>query len=236
MLDGLDEIKRPLAERRALALAITAATAATGFGVLNAATVHRHTAHADRLVGKGAKARRGHPVRRAARALAPIGKWYTYMPLAAALSAYLLAAADAPVSRRARGRGPRLRPRRLTGAAAILVAGLLATGLNPLFDRWLPQPPVPPGRRAKRKAVFPSGHAFGPGAIALTAAYVLSREGVLRPAIAFPFALTIPAITAGARLVEEKHWASDVAGGYLGAATLAAACLAAYEATRDGPA
>ncbi|HEX2781293.1 MAG TPA: phosphatase PAP2 family protein [Gemmatimonadaceae bacterium] len=236
MRDSFDEIKRPLAARRPLALAITAATAATGFGALNAAIVHRRTAHADRTLGKGAKARRGHPARRAAKALAPIGKWYTYMPFAAALSLYLLAATDGSTTRRVRGRGPRLRPRRLTGAAAILVAGLLATGLNPLLDRWLPQPPPPPGRRTKRKSVFPSGHAFGPGAIALTAAYVLSREGVLRPGIAYPFALTIPAITAGARLVEEKHWVSDVAGGYLGAATLAAACLAAYESTRPGPA
>jgi membrane-associated phospholipid phosphatase len=233
MLERIDEIKRPLARRRTVALALTAASAATGFAALNAAVVHRQTAHADRLVGKRAKARRGHPARRAAKLMAPIGKWYTYLPLAAALSAYLLSVAEAPAREQARGRGPRARSRRLTGAAAIMLAGGLATGLNPLFDRWLPQPPPPPGRRVKRKAVFPSGHAFGPGAIAMAAAYVLTREGLARPAVAYPLALTVPVITAGGRLLEEKHWLSDIAGGYLGAATLAAACLAGYEATRD---
>jgi membrane-associated phospholipid phosphatase len=228
----LPKIKRPLAQRPATSLAVTAAVTAAGFAALNAASVRRDTAHADRRFVRSAKVKRGHPARRVAKAMAPIGKWYTYLPLAALLSVGLLAAAEAPARERARRRGPRLRSRRLTGAAAIMLAGLLATGLNPLFDRWLPQPPPPPGRRRKRKAVFPSGHAFGPGAVALTAAWVMSRERVARPAVAFPLALTAPVITAGPRLIEEKHWLSDVFGGYLGAATLAATCLAAYEATR----
>jgi membrane-associated phospholipid phosphatase len=233
MLDGLDEIKGPLARHPALSLAAGATAAAAGFAVLNAATVRRDTAKADRALGRKAKARRGHPARRAAKLLAPVGKWYTYLPLAALLSAYLLAAGEAPLRDRARRRGPRARPRRLIGAAAIVAAGLAATALNPIFDRWLPQPPVPPGRRRKPKSVFPSGHAFGPGAIALTGAWVLSREGLARPAVAFPLALATPAITAGGRLLEEKHWASDVLGGYLGAVALAAGCLSAYEATRS---
>ena len=232
MLDGLTEIKGPLARHPALSLAAGAVTAAAGFAALNAATVHRGTAGADRAVGKRTKAQRGHPARRAAKALAPIGKWYTYLPLATLLSLYLLAAPDAPLRDRARRRGPRARSRRLVGAGAIMLSGLIATGLNPVFDRVLPQPPRPPGRRHKRKSVFPSGHAFGPGAISLAAAWVLSREGLARPAVAFPLALAAPAITAGGRLLEEKHWASDVAGGYLGAIALAAGCLSAYEATR----
>ncbi|NUO64986.1 MAG: phosphatase PAP2 family protein [Gemmatimonadaceae bacterium] len=98
--------------------------------------------------------------------------------------------------------------------------------------RWLPQPPGPPGRRRKKKAVFPSGHAFGPGAVALTAAWVMGEEGIAPPAVTVPLALAAPLLTAGPRLIEEKHWVSDVLGGYLGAAALAATCLAAYEAAR----
>ena len=40
----------------------------------------------------------------------------------------------------------------------------------------------------------------------------------------------LPAVTAGARMMQEKHWASDVLGGYLGGFAVAAACVAAYEA------
>jgi hypothetical protein len=80
--------------------------------------------------------------------------------------------------------------------------------------------------------VFPSGHTFGPGTVALTAAYVLAREGLAPAAAALPTALALPLITAGGKLIEQKHWASDVAGGYLGALALAGAGAAAYERAR----
>jgi membrane-associated phospholipid phosphatase len=112
----------------------------------------------------------------------------------------------------------------------VLLAGTVATALNPAFDRWLPQPPAPPGHRSRRKPVFPSGHAFGPGAVGLTTAYVLAREGLARPGTALATALAVPLATAGGRVLVEKHWASDVLGGYLGGIAVAAACLAAYEA------
>lgn len=232
MLDALRDFKQPLAERRALTFGVGAGAAAVGFAALNFATVHRHTAGADRRLGKGARVRRGKPARRAAKLMAPIGKWYTYLPFALALSAVVLAAPrEAPKATKRRG-GPAIRSRRLLGAAAIVAAGGIATALNPAFDRWLPQPPVPPGRRRKKKAVYPSGHAFGPGAVALTAAWVMGEEGIAPPAVTVPLALLTPLLTAGPRLVEEKHWASDVVGGYLGAAMLAATCLGAYETAR----
>jgi undecaprenyl-diphosphatase len=116
----------------------------------------------------------------------------------------------------------------------VLLTGVAATGLNPLFDEWLPQPPAPPGHESPRKPVFPSGHAFGPGAVAMAAAYVAAREGVAHPAAAFPVAMLVPAATAGGRVLQEKHWASDVLGGYLGGIALAATCLIAYDALREG--
>ena len=115
----------------------------------------------------------------------------------------------------------------------MLLTGIAATGLNPAFDRWLPQPPAPPGHRSRGKPVFPSGHAFGPGAVALATAYVMARERLARPGVALPVALMVPLATAGGRVLQEKHWASDVLGGYLGGLALAAGCLTAYEASRD---
>ncbi|HEX8691876.1 MAG TPA: phosphatase PAP2 family protein [Longimicrobium sp.] len=209
---------------RALALGAVAVGAAAGFALLNAAVVRRHTAAADEEVRRRTASPRGHPARRVARAMAPAGKWWTYVPAALAASTCVLA-----------GPGPRgedaARSRR-AGAGAVMLAGAVATALNPAFDRWLPQPPTPPGHRKRNKPVFPSGHAFGPGAVSLAAAYVLAREEIARPAATVPVALALPLALAGGRVLEEKHWASDVLGGLLGGLAVAAACLAAYEAVR----
>jgi membrane-associated phospholipid phosphatase len=207
---------------RALALGAAAAVAAAAFGVLAAATARRDTAKVDHAARKRTAPRRGHPARRAAEKLAPVGKWWTYIPGALGASLYLLRAAAPPGEDRPRSRQ--------TGAGAVFLAGVVATALNPAFDHWLPQPPAPPGHRSRRKPVFPSGHAFGPSAISLAAAYVLTRERLARPGVAFPAALAIPAVAAGARMLQEKHWASDILGGYLGGVAVAAACVAAYEA------
>ncbi len=210
--------------RRALALGAVAAAAAVGFGLLNAAVVRRETAAADEAVRKRARAPRGHPVREAAAKAAPVGKWWTYIPGALGASAYLLAARGEEGERAGRSR--------MVGAGAVLLAGTVATVLNPQFDELLPQPPAPPGH-PRGKPVFPSGHAFGPGAVSFSTAYVMAREGLARPALAAPAALAVPLALAGTRMVVEKHWASDVLGGCLAGVVVAATCLAAYEAARE---
>jgi membrane-associated phospholipid phosphatase len=174
-------------------------------------------------VRKRARAPRGHPVREAAAAAAPVGKWWTYVPGALGASAYVLAARGEEGERAGRSR--------MAGAGAVLLAGAVATVLNRQFDELLPQPPAPPGH-PRGKPVFPSGHAFGPGAVAFSAAYVMAREGLARPALAAPAALAVPLALAGSRMVVEKHWASDVLGGCLAGIAVAAACLAGYEAAR----
>jgi undecaprenyl-diphosphatase len=193
------------------------------FGALNAAVVRRETAAADEAVRKRARAPRGHPVREAAAKAAPIGKWWTYIPGALGASAYLLAARGEEDERAGRSR--------MAGAGAVLLVGAVATVLNGKFDELLPQPPAPPGH-PRGKPVFPSGHAFGPGAISFATAYVMAREGLARPAVAAPAALAVPLTLAGSRMVVEKHWASDVLGGCLAGVAVAAACLAGYEAAR----
>jgi hypothetical protein len=209
------------AGRHAIALAGVAALAAAGFGRLALAAAHRETANVDEAVRRRTRAPRGHPARDAAEAVAPVGKWWTYVPAALAASAWLL---HAPGERDSRSRW--------TGTGAVMLAGVVATALNPTFDAVLPQPPAPPGHR-RNKPVFPSGHAFGPGAVAFTAAYVATREGIARPGTAAAAAAAVPLATAGGRVLVEKHWASDVLGGYLGALSLAAACAALYEVVRE---
>jgi membrane-associated phospholipid phosphatase len=212
--------------RRALGLVAVAAAAAAGFGALAAAVARRDTAAADHEVRKRTAPDRRHPARRAAKAIAPAGKWWTYLPMALGASAWVIGAPGGRTSRALHSRG--------AGASAVLLAASVATALNPAFDRFLPQPPTPPGHGKRRKPVFPSGHAFGPGAVSLATAYVLAREGIARPAAAFPAALALPLVLSGGRVLEEKHWASDVLGGLLGGVAVAAACLAAYEAGREG--
>ena len=207
---------------RAVALGVVSAAAAAGFAALAAAVARRDTAPADHAVRRAAAADRDGPVHAAAEAVKKVGKWYTYIPAATAAALAVLAAPG-------EGRGGRSRR---VGAGAVMLAGTVATALNPAFDHLLPQPPAPPGHRSRSKPVFPSGHAFGPGAVSLAAAYVLAREGIARPGIALPAAAAVPVLTAGPRMLVQKHWASDVLGGWLGGVCVAAACLAAYEATR----
>jgi len=209
--------------RRAVALGVVAAAAAAAFAGLAAAVARRETAPVDEKVRKATKADPDGATHEAAERMKYAGKWYTYIPAAAAASVAVLVAGGEE-------RGTRSRR---VGAGAVMLTGAVATALNPAFDHLLPQPPAPPGHSSPNKPVFPSGHAFGPGAISLAAAYVLSREGITPPALAFPAALAVPAVTAGGRMLVQKHWASDVLGGLLGGVALAAACLGAYEATRD---
>ena len=68
--------------------------------------------------------------------------------------------------------------------------------------------------------------------MAFTAAYVSTREGIAWPGTAAAAAAAVPLATAGGRVLVEKHWASDVLGGYLAALSLAAACAALYEVVR----
>jgi undecaprenyl-diphosphatase len=209
------------AGRRAAVLAGVAVAATAGFAAIAAAVATRETAHADEKARRRTSARRK-KTRKAADAIGPLGKWWTYIPAGVAASAYVLRADGADEAA----------PSRRAGAGAITLSAVVATALNHAFDRWLPQPPPPPGRKQRNKPVFPSGHAFGPTAVGLATAYVLAREELASPAAAVPIALAVPAVTAGGRLVTEKHWMSDVLGGFVGGIALAAGCAAAYEAAR----
>lgn len=189
----------------------------TGFAMLARAVARRETAPIDHEVHHHTKLDKGEPGREAAEKVSPIGKWWTYVPAALLTGTYVFARRD------------REKQSRVAGTAAIVSASVVAAAVNHVFDYLLPQPPPPPGRPPDHP-VFPSGHAFGTMSVALTAAYVLSREDLVRGEIAFPLSLIVPIVSSAARMIEEKHWISDILGGYLAAAGLSCAALAGYEA------
>jgi membrane-associated phospholipid phosphatase len=158
--------------------------------------------------------------RRTANLLHPLGKWYAYVPAAVAAGATVYA------------KGSGRPPERAAGAAALLLAAAAGALVNPLFDKILPQPAPPPARRSNPKPTFPSGHAFGLGAVAFTAAYLLHRENIITPAAAAPLALLPPLISGLGKIIEKKHWPSEVAGGLLVAATIASLSTLLYELER----
>jgi membrane-associated phospholipid phosphatase len=220
----VDRYETRYAERvtRSTFFLLLGGASAAAFALVARAVATREAAPVDREVHQQTALEPGHPARRAAEAASPLGKWWMYVPGALLAGVYVVATREEDDEL----------PPRLYGTLAIVGAAIVAAVTNKQFDDLLPQPPAPPGRPSPDHPVFPSGHAYGTLSVALTAAYVLMREEVAHGAIAFPIALAIPVASAAARLVEEKHWISDIAGGYLAALTLASLVLAPYEAAR----
>lgn len=85
-----------------------------------------------------------------------------------------------------------------------------------------------------RSAVLVMLGAGAAAGFALVARAVARRDtapvDALSAGIVFPIAMVIPLMSSVARLMEEKHWISDIGGGYLAAITLASLSAAAYEA------
>jgi membrane-associated phospholipid phosphatase len=209
-----------------LLLGAGAIAAGGAFALLTRAVANRRTLDVDRELHGDLTPAPSHPLRRAGKALGPIGKWYSYVPVALGLAGTVLNQRE-PAFRRSAARH-----NRRSGAAALAASGVASFALTELFDRVLPQPPTPPGH-AEGKSVFPSGHMFGPLAVGLVSSYVLGRERLSSPGVTVPAALTIPLVSAATRIVEEKHWSSDVLGGALGGIAVAGFILAAYELARE---
>jgi undecaprenyl-diphosphatase len=89
----------------------------------------------------------------------------------------------------------------------------------------------PPERHEPSKQSYPSGHALQTSAMALTTGYVLLREGLAPRWSLAPLGLASLAAGAG-RLLLDRHWTSDVLGGYLAGVALGASCAGVYELQR----
>ena len=206
---------RALARPSAGAAALVTSVAATAAFALLARTVARRpTTLADLKLRRFVRGSRGARSRRAAAALYPIGKWWAYGPASLAGAAYV-----------ASRRGAR-------AAVPLPGAALTAALLGRAFDRWLGRRLAPPGRRSLVHPVFPSGHALGTSAVALAGAWVAARSGLARPRVALPAAALLPLTSGVGRLHEDKHWVSDVVGGWLAGLAVAAAWAAVDELGR----
>jgi membrane-associated phospholipid phosphatase len=87
-------------------------------------------------------------------------------------------------------------------------------------------------RRGKTEPAFPSGHTVDATAVLATGAYLLVREELLPARVAVPIAAALAVSTGASRVALGWHWGTDVAGGWLAGAAVAAACAHAYETLR----
>ncbi|HEX2722549.1 MAG TPA: phosphatase PAP2 family protein [Gemmatimonadaceae bacterium] len=125
----------------------------------------------------------------------------------------------------------------IPGAAAVVASTLGGIAASHIFDAVLPQRTPPPGRRAPFDPHFPSGHALHSASLIGTSAWVLSREGKGDRRIIVAAAAALTAALGVDRLLQDRHWSSDVAGGWLAALTITALASAGYEvAMKRGPA
>ncbi len=87
-------------------------------------------------------------------------------------------------------------------------------------------------RQGKTEPAFPSGHTADSTAVLLTAAWVLSREGIVPARVAFPIAIGLSATTGASRVALGWHWGTDVVGGWLTGIAVAAGSTSLYERLR----
>jgi membrane-associated phospholipid phosphatase len=82
--------------------------------------------------------------------------------------------------------------------------------------------------REKTEAAFPSGHTANATSVVATSAYILVREGLLPLPVALGLALAIAMITGASRVALGWHWGSDVVGGWVAGAGVAALACQLY--------
>jgi undecaprenyl-diphosphatase len=126
-------------------------------------------------------------------------------------------------------RGGRLRRVLVPLAGASIGAIVIHHAVKAVYRRNRPRIAL---RRGKTEPAFPSGHTTDATAVLATGAYLLVREEVLPARVAIPVAAVLVVGTGASRVALGWHWGTDVLGGWLAGATVAAACAHAYETLR----
>lgn len=124
-----------------------------------------------------------------------------------------------------RGRGARVAA---AAVASPVVALALIALLKLLFHRARPEGAL---LYTHLGYSFPSGHATGTMAVAVTLAYVLARERVA-PRWTVAVAVVFSLLVGWSRLYLDVHWATDVIGGWAVGLAIAAGGAAVYERLR----
>jgi undecaprenyl-diphosphatase len=123
---------------------------------------------------------------------------------------------------------------RRAAAGTLLLAPALAMTAGAACSAFLVQRPPPDAGGGAGTVVapsFPSGHTTGVTAEALTVAYVLHRERLAPPALLAAL-LVCPVLVGTTRVYRDRHWASDIVGGWAAGTAVAAACVLWYEYRR----
>ncbi|MEO8334693.1 MAG: phosphatase PAP2 family protein [bacterium] len=84
-------------------------------------------------------------------------------------------------------------------------------------------------RRDKTEAAFPSGHTTNATSVIVTSAFILVREGVLPIPVALALAVVVAIITGVSRVALGWHWGTDVIGGWIAGAGVAALACQLYD-------
>ena len=197
-----------------IALIGAGAGAAIGFTFLARGVKRHRTRRVDGTVRAALPKRHRRATRVAMQVIEPLGKWYGQMPIATLAAAAVW-----------RAKGPR-------AAVPIAAASASAASLAWVLERTMHPRKPPPGRHSPTEPAFPSGHSLQTAGVAWTTAYVLVREGIAPPGAAVPLALVLPAVSGMVKLWRDRHWFTDVLGGYLLGAALAAAAAAGHEIAR----
>lgn len=201
--------------RGAAPLVATAAVGAAGFATVTTLVNRKKTQRFDRDVRKRVGTRHGEVPTAVVTALGYSGKSWVHGPAASLLAWYV------------EHRGS------LEGARAINLASTMATTVSKTCDWVVRHRQPPPGRHKRKEQSYPSGHTLETAAVALAGAYVLWREGLADPRVAFPVAAAIPLLEGAGRVYLDRHWTTDVIGGLLAGVTVAAVCASGYEARRS---
>ena len=159
----------------------------------------------DRRIRRAANSPRLRPVAAVMRPMFPLGLPGGYIAVA-----YLLARS---LRRKRRAGGPAI-------VASAWAGWLVHRAIKLVYQRERPR------RRDRRRRIesYPSGHTTGTTALAITAARVLAREGVISRNAAVALAVLPPVAMGTYRVLADDHWATDVVGGWLAGAAIGLAC------------
>ena len=123
------------------------------------------------------------------------------------------------------------REKRPAAARAVMLTPVVAAVAAEVLTRWLalrnpPHAGDSPHGEVKDPS-FPSGHTIGVTAEGLSIAYILLHED-LGPPAAVAALIAWPVVVGATRVYRDRHWLSDVVGGWIAGAGVAAAGVLLY--------
>jgi undecaprenyl-diphosphatase len=125
---------------------------------------------------------------------------------------------------------------RRAAAVAIGVTPLIAGTAGQAFTTFLHQRNPPDSRDAPYGEVtepsFPSGHTTGVTAEAIAIGFVMANEGLAPPELLAAL-LAWPLLVGTTRVYRDRHWMSDILGGWAAGVSVAALGVAVYGSLAD---